>query len=76
MAQKKFYPEVKTEDAFFVYVLEEFKSSKKISGKEALNIFTESGISNYIRNHFESLHTISSQEILADIDELISSNSR
>ena len=66
-----FCPQMNTEDAFFVYVLEAFKASKNISGAQALAELKRTGADTFIRNHFGALHTMSTESILADIGEYI-----
>ncbi|WP_080657990.1 DUF3791 domain-containing protein [Clostridium butyricum] len=45
---------------FITYCLEEYKAAKKISGKEAIELFNRYGVIDYIRRYYEALHTTGS----------------
>ena len=57
---------------FIVYCLEEYKSAKKMSGKEVIELFNHYGVIDDIRKYYESLHTTGSQYIVNDIQQYIS----
>lgn len=57
---------------FIVYCFEEYKSAKKMSGKEVIELFNHYGVIDYIRKYYESLHTTGSQYIVNDIQQYIS----
>lgn len=65
----RFCPQMSTEDAFFVYVLEAYKTSKGITGAQALTELKRTGADHFIRTNFGALHTMGTEAILADIDE-------
>ncbi len=63
----------KQDVAFFVsFCVEEYKVAKHISGKEALSVFLDYGLVDYLSHNFEVLHTQSRQWLLEEIDEYIS----
>ena len=47
------------------------KKEKGISGAEAAQLLQGYGVLEYLKEHFEVLHTQSKQWLLADIDEFI-----
>ncbi|WP_455821957.1 DUF3791 domain-containing protein [Clostridium butyricum] len=57
---------------FITYCLEEYKAAKKISGKEAIELFNRYEVIDYIRRYYEALHTTASQFIVNDIQQYIS----
>lgn len=59
--------------AYFIsFCLEQYKNAKSISGSDAMSIFSEYGVLEYLAEHFEILHTQGSQWLIEDIDEFIS----
>ena len=65
--------EVKKHDiAFFVsFCVEQYKTAKGISGKDAVNILNQYGVLEYLEKGYEPLHTQSKQWLLEEIDEFI-----
>ncbi len=62
----------KQDIAFFVsFCLEEYKMAKKISGEEALGVFSQYGLIDYLSQNFEVLHTQSPQWLLEEVEEFI-----
>lgn len=56
---------------FLSFCIEQYKKEKGISGAEAVRLLQEQGVLEYLKEHFEVLHTQSKQWLLADIDEFI-----
>ena len=56
---------------FKVFCLERYKYAHKLSGREALSLFTQYGVMDYIGSFYDVLHTFGEQRIIADIDEFI-----
>ncbi len=56
---------------FVSFCLEEYKTAKGIPGEEALAIFLEYNLVDYLSEYYDVLHTQSRQWILEDIDEYI-----
>lgn len=46
-------------------------NEKRLSHEEAMSLFAEFGVLDYLAEHFEILHTQSRQWIIEDIDEYI-----
>lgn len=61
--------QMNAKDAFFIYVLEAYKSKKGLSGAEALKELKKTGADIFIKNNFGALHVMSTENILMDIDE-------
>ncbi len=45
--------------------------AKKISGEEALGVFSQYGLIDYLSQNFEVLHTQSPQWLLEEVEEFI-----
>lgn len=56
---------------FLSFCIEQYKKEKGISGAEAAQLLQGYGVLEYLKEHFEVLHTQSEQWFLADIDEFI-----
>ena len=56
---------------FIAYCIEEYKTTKGITGKEAINIFKKYDIIDYIVTCYGALHTMGGLAITDDIDSLI-----
>lgn len=58
--------------AFFVaFCIEEYRTAKKMTGKQVFDLFTKFGVTDYLDKCFEPLHTQSKQWLIAEIDEFI-----
>ena len=67
--KKKFCPDVDIKDKFFVYILEEYKAKKQMTGKDAFALFEKSGARKFIYDFYESLHTQSTENTILDWEE-------
>ena len=56
------------EGEFLVYCIEIYKSSKNLSGKDVMALFTKYRVNEYVRSYFEALHTTGEKYIVNDID--------
>jgi len=56
---------------FIAYCLEEYKSAKGMTGKEAITLFKQYNIIDYIVSCYGALHTMGGLAIAGDIDSLI-----
>ena len=54
---------------YIVYAIEEYKRNKKMDGKDVANIFKTNNIYDFIEQHYQSLHTGSSENLVLDIDQ-------
>ena len=52
---------------FLVYCIEEYKSAEKLSGRVVIDLFNRYNVIDYIRAHYDALHTTGRQYILEDI---------
>lgn len=58
--------------AYFIsFCIEQYKNAKGVTGEQAMSVFANYGVLDYLEEHFEVLHTQSHQWILEDIDEFI-----
>lgn len=57
---------------FLSFCIEQYKHEHSLSGNEAMSLLNQYGVLEYLANHYEVLHTQSSQWLLEDIDEFIS----
>ena len=58
---------------FKAFCLEQYKFAHGLKGKEALRLFNQYGVMDYIGSFYDVLHTFGSQYIVSDIDEFIAS---
>jgi len=56
------------EGNFLIYCMEQYKSAKKLTGKQIAELFSKYRVSDYIVSCFEALHTTGSNYIVEDID--------
>ena len=62
----------KQDIAYFIsFCIEKYKGVKRISGSAAMLYLDKYGVLDYLKNHYEVLHTQSAEWILEDIDEFI-----
>lgn len=59
------------ETSFLIYCLERYRHAKNLTGAQAAELFETYGLYDYIREFFESLHTLGEEAIIQDIDEYI-----
>lgn len=53
---------------FMVYCTEQYKSAKKLSGKQVSELFSHYQVWDYIYSCYEALHTTGANYIVDDID--------
>lgn len=53
---------------FMIYCTEEYKSAKKLTGKQVSELFSRYRVWDYIYSCFEALHTTGAKYIVDDID--------
>jgi len=56
---------------FIAYCLEEYKAAKGMTGKEAIALFKQHNIIDYIVSCYGALHTLGGLAIVEDIQSLI-----
>ena len=56
------------ETKFTIFCLESDKSYRKLSGKQAADLFEKYGVFDYVREFYDVLHTTGYQYINQDID--------
>lgn len=56
---------------FTIFCLESFKNAHHLTGKNALQIFNEYDIFNYIESFYDVLHSSGQAFIIEDIDQFI-----
>ena len=60
------------EIAYFVsFCVELYKTRHSISGGEAFDLFNQYGVTEYLSNNFDVLHSQGQNWLLSDIDSLI-----
>ena len=61
--------------AYFIsFCIETYKNAHGMKGAEVSQIFTESGLNEFLAENFDVLHTQSSQWILDEIDDYLSNH--
>jgi hypothetical protein len=56
------------EGNFLIFCIEQYKSAKKLNGRQVMDLFRKYRISEYIVSCFEALHTTGTNYIIEDID--------
>ena len=56
------------EAKFTVFCLESYKTYRKLTGKQAAELFEKYGVFDYIKDFYDVLHTTGHQYINQDID--------
>lgn len=56
---------------FLSFCIEQYMNAKRLSHGEAIALLSGCGVLDYLAEHFEILHTQSSQWIIEDIEEFI-----
>lgn len=59
--------------AYVTFCIEQYKRYKNISGEEAMQTLSDSGVLEYLEEHYDALHLESTDWVLKDIDELVKS---
>ena len=58
---------------FMVLCVEEYKNQKGMTGKDVMTLFSKYSVCEYLRDFYESLHTMGTKYIVNDIDLYIKS---
>lgn len=56
------------EGNFLIFCIEQYRTSKNLTGKQVISLFRKYKISEYIVSCFEALHTTGTNYIIEDID--------
>lgn len=56
---------------FVAFCIEEYGAAKKMTGEQVVDLFSRYGVTNYLVQCFEPLHTQGRQWLIAEIDEFI-----
>ena len=56
---------------FLSFCVEAYKMRHDMSGEAVLNLFDEKGVTQYLMEYYDVLHTQGEKWIVADIDELV-----
>lgn len=56
---------------FLIYCIELYKATKRMTGKQVIELFNSYKVSEYIYSCFEALHTTGDNYIVNDIDLFI-----
>ncbi|MBX4268000.1 DUF3791 domain-containing protein [Clostridium estertheticum] len=61
---------------FLVYCIENYKNAKSLKGKEALDLFNNYRVFEYINASYEALHTTGREYIIEDISIYINARQK
>lgn len=56
---------------FVAFCIEEYGATKGMGGEQVLRLFTQYGVTDYLSECYESLHTQGRQWLMEEIDEFI-----
>ena len=63
--------------AYFIsFSIEQYMNEKGLDEDQAISIFSEYNILDYLNEHYEVLHTQSRQWLIAEIDEIINESKK
>lgn len=62
--------------AFVSFCIEEYKSQRRASGREVADLFEKFGVTDYLLEHYDILHSLSRGAILDDIAQFIANRNR
>lgn len=63
------------EGSFLIYCIEQYKSTKNLTGRQVIALFSKYRVFEYIVSCFEALHTTGANYIVEDIDLYIEARS-
>lgn len=61
---------------FVAFCIEEYGADKGMTGEQVLDLFSQYGVTNYLCECFEPLHTQGRKWLIAEIDDFISVRKR
>ena len=56
---------------FVSFCIEQYKMHKGLSGSETIKLFDQKGVTSYLADNFDILHTQSAQWLMQEIDEYV-----
>lgn len=56
---------------FIAFCIEEYGVTKGMTGEQVLDLFSQYGVTEYLSEYFEPLHTQGRQWLIAEIDDFI-----
>lgn len=56
---------------FVAFCIEEYRAAKDMTGEQVIDLFAKYGVTDYLSECFESLHTQGRQWLIEEIDEFI-----
>ena len=56
---------------FIAFCIEEYGAAKGLNGEQVLDLFSQYGVTDYLSECFDPLHTQSRQWLIAEIDDFI-----
>ena len=62
--------------AFKAFCFEAYRAEKNLTGREAMRIFKEYGVLDYLGKFYDVLHTTGREYMIEDIDKFIESRKR
>ena|GEM_PF-2472963 len=58
-------------EKYTIFLIEQYRFKFGISANSAYNLFKNKGILDYINSTFEAIHTLDTNFVLAEIEELV-----
>lgn len=59
------------EMSFAVFCLENYRTYRKLTGKEVMHLFQTYDVLSYLVDYYDTLHTVGYQYLMEDIDEYL-----
>ncbi len=56
---------------FNISVIEEYRDKHKMDGDKVINLFKAKSIFEYLAEHYDTLHTMSIESVVNDVEEIL-----
>jgi hypothetical protein len=56
---------------FIIFCIEEYRTAKKLTGRQVINIFEKYKVYDFIENSYDALHTFGSDNIVWNLQDYI-----
>lgn len=64
------------ENEYLIYGMEEYKAAHALTGLAVARLFARYNVADYVRRHYDALHTVGGQYFVQDVDDYVSRRSK
>lgn len=61
---------------FNISVVEQYRDKHKLDGNKVIGLFKSNSIFNYLNEHYDTLHTMSIEAVVNDVEEMLDRRQR